>query len=517
MMALVAIRHPWRLADLLEGVAEVPAGEILIAGLALDSRALEPGSLFLACRGGSGHGLDFAEEAVRRGAVAIAAEPGGPWDAAAMTALAARLRLPVIPVEGLGRKASAVADRFFGEPSAALDVTGITGTNGKTSVSHFLAQALAPEVPCGIVGTLGSGFPGDLAPGIHTTPDPVRLQETLAWLRARGAGAVAMEVSSHALDQGRADAVRFRHAVFTNLSRDHLDYHGDMTAYGAAKRRLFLMPGLAWAVVNADDPLSAEILADLGPGVRSVLYSIRPEAGPREPCNLWVQAREVVPGPAGLRITVETSRGGGTLEAGVLGRFNAANLMAVLGVLLARGLSVEAALHALAGVQGVAGRMERFGGDALPLVVVDYAHTPDALEQVLGSLREHCRGRLFCVFGAGGERDRGKRPLMGAIAERLADQVIVTDDNPRRENGERIVAEILAGMQRPNRVQVERQRSLAIRLAIARAATGDLILVAGKGHETTQDMGELKVHFSDRAQVQQALAERRGGAAGGGR
>jgi len=509
-MALPGVGRSWRLADLLAGIADPPPRDVLVSGLGLDSRALGPGDLFLACRGGSGHGLDFAEEARRRGATAILAEPDERWDQTAIDGLAHRLRIPVISVPGLGHQASALAHRFYQAPSAALEVIGVTGTNGKTSVTHYLAQALAPQLACGIVGTLGCGFPGDLTPGTHTTPDPVRLQETLAWLRARGAGAVAMEVSSHALDQGRVEAVRFRYAVFTNLSRDHLDYHGDMAAYAAAKARLFRMPGLAWAVLNQDDPLSAELRAGLAPGVRVACYGLRPQAVEPAGCDLWVHARDVEPHPQGLRLRVETSLGDGALEVGLLGRFNAANLLAVLAVLLARGLGLEAALHELTRVKGVAGRMERFGGDGLPTVVVDYAHTPDALEQALRALRAHCQGRLIGVFGCGGERDRGKRPLMGAVAERLADALILTDDNPRREDGERIIAEILAGLQRPEAARVERQRALAIRLAIATAASGDLILVAGKGHETTQDMGELKVHFSDRAQVQQALAERRG-------
>lgn len=510
MMALPRAGRAWRLADLLAGIAEPPPGDVLIGGLGLDSRALGPGDLFLACRGGARHGLDFADEACRRGAAAILAEPDERWDPETIAGLGRRLRLPVVPVAALGRQASALAHRFYGAPSAALEVIGVTGTNGKTSVTHYLAQALAPQLACGIIGTLGSGFPGDLAPSTHTTPDPVRLQETLAWLRARGAGAVAMEVSSHALDQGRVEAVRFRYAVFTNLSRDHLDYHGDMAAYAAAKARLFQKRGLAWAVLNQDDPLSAELQAGLAPGVRVACYGTRPDAVAPAGCDLWVLARAIEPLPAGLRLHIETSVGSGELEVGLLGRFNAANLLAVLALLLARGHVLEAALRELARVQGVAGRMERFGGDGLPSVVVDYAHTPDALEQALLALRGHCRGRLTCVFGCGGERDRGKRPLMGAIAERLADGLIVTDDNPRREDGGVIIDEILAGMQRPEGARVERQRGLAIRLAIATASARDLILIAGKGHETTQDMGELKVHFSDRAQVQQALAERRG-------
>ncbi|MEA3278832.1 MAG: UDP-N-acetylmuramoyl-L-alanyl-D-glutamate--2,6-diaminopimelate ligase [Pseudomonadota bacterium] len=508
-MPLHRASRPWLLSELLAGFSHgVSVADVRVGQLTLDSRRVEPGGLFLACGGADFHGLDFAEDACRRGAAAILAEPDERWEPSAMDALSRRIRLPVIPVPALSAKVSALADRFFDHPSTALEVIGVTGTNGKTSVTHYLAQALAPELACGIVGTLGVGFPGDLAPGTHTTPDPVTLQETLALLRGRGARAVAMEVSSHALEQGRAAAVRFSYALFTNLSRDHLDYHGDMASYGAAKRRLFRMPHLRWAILNLDDPLSLEILDELAPGVSAAFFSLRPDAVPPPRCDLWIRAREVEALPRGLRVCLETNAGSGELTVGLLGRFNAANLMAVLAVMLCRDLPLERALRELTAVRGVAGRMEPFGGEGLPQVVVDYAHTPDALEQALLNLRGHTRGRLICVFGCGGGRDRGKRPMMGAIAERLSDEVILTDDNPRREDGELIVQEILAGMREPAAVRVQRQRALAIRLAIATAAEPDLVLVAGKGHETMQDMGDLRVHFSDRAQVVQALQER---------
>jgi UDP-N-acetylmuramoyl-L-alanyl-D-glutamate--2,6-diaminopimelate ligase len=511
MMPASRIPRPWLLSDLLSGLAVVPAGaDARVRQLTLDSRRVEPGGLFLACRGTAGHGLAFAEEACRRGAVAIAAEPDEHWD---LSTLAPGLGIPVIPVPGLARCASAIADRFFGKPSAAFEVIGVTGTNGKTSVTHYLAQAMAPELPCGIVGTVGYGFPGALAAGAHTTPDPVSLQETLASLRRQGAEAVAMEVSSHALDQGRADAVRFAYAVFTNLSRDHLDYHLGMQRYADAKARLFRSPGLRWAVLNLDDSLSPSILAELPPAVAVTFYSLQPDPVPPRRCDLLVHTRQVTPLPRGLRLEIQTSAGSGGLKVGVLGRFNAANLLAVLGVLLARGLPLARALKLLSAIRGVPGRMECFGGGGQPLVVVDYAHTPDALEKALTSLRAHTKGRLIAVFGCGGQRDRGKRALMGEIAERLSDRVILTDDNPRHEDGDQIIAEVLAGVRRPADLKIERQRGLAIRLAIATASERDIVLVAGKGHETVQDMGELKVHFSDRAQVAQALRERGGTAA----
>jgi len=508
MMPVPHIPRAWLLSDLFSGLAAVPAGaDVRVGQLTLDSRRIEPGGLFLACRGTAGHGLAFAEDACRRGAVAIAAEPDEHWD---LSTVAPRLGIPVIPVPDLARRASAIADRFFEKPSAALEIIGVTGTNGKTSVTHYLAQALAPEFPCGIVGTVGCGFPGALAAGAHTTPDPVSLQGTLASLRRQGAEAVAMEVSSHALDQGRAEAVRFAYAVFTNLSRDHLDYHLDMQSYAAAKARLFRSPGLRWAVLNLDDPLSPSILSELPPALAVAFYSLQPNPVPPGRCDLLLHTRQLTPLPRGLRLAIQTKAGSGELKVGVLGRFNAANLLAVLGVLLARGLPLARALDLLSAVRGVPGRMECFGGDGQPFVVVDYAHTPDALEKALTSLRAHTKGRLVTVFGCGGQRDRGKRPLMGEIAERLSDRVILTDDNPRHEDGDQIIAEILAGVRRPADLKIERQRGLAIRLAIATASERDMVLVAGKGHERVQDMGELKVHFSDRAQVVQALHERGG-------
>jgi UDP-N-acetylmuramoyl-L-alanyl-D-glutamate--2,6-diaminopimelate ligase len=428
-----------------------------------------------------------------------------------MALVQARAGIPVLPLEGLAARASALADRFHGEPSARLEVFGVTGTNGKTSVAHYLAQALGAELSCGIVGTLGNGFPGALKPTTHTTPDAVALQATLAGLSALGAGAVAMEISSHALDQSRAAAVRFSHAIFTNLSRDHLDYHGDMDAYGAAKRRLFVAPGLRWAVLNLDDPFHTQVLAGLAANVRVAAYGLDARAPLPERCDLWVRAAEVQPLPLGLHLRIETSLGAGELDAALIGAFNASNLLAVLAVMLSRGLPLERALRELARVRGVPGRMECFGGNGAPLVVVDYAHTPDALEKALTNLRLHQSRRVITVVGCGGDRDRGKRPLMGAIAERLSDALILTDDNPRSERGDAIIGDILGGVSRPDAVRVARQRGLAIRLAIALAGTGDAVLVAGKGHETTQDMGELKVHFSDRAQVVEALREWREG------
>jgi UDP-N-acetylmuramoyl-L-alanyl-D-glutamate--2,6-diaminopimelate ligase len=361
-----------------------------------------------------------------------------------------------------------------------------------------------------VIGSAGIGLPGQPATAAGadalSTPDAVTLQRELAALRAGGARAVALEVSSHALDQRRVGAVHFSHAVFTNLSRDHLDYHGDMIAYAAAKRRLFRMPTLRWAVLNADDPASADMAAAVAADVRIARFG-QGAAPPAADADLWVWARAVRPGAAGLGVQVSTSCGDGAFTTGLIGRVQVSNLLAVLSVLLSRGEPLDAALARLGAVRSLAGRMERFGGGNRPLVVVDGAHSPAALEQALTELRAHCPGRLTVVFGCGGGRDAGNRPVMGAVAERLADHAIVTDDNPRFEDGARITAQVLSGMARPEAAVVERQRALAIRAALARAGRGDAVLVAGKGNETVQDMGELRVQFSDRAQVVQALNE----------
>jgi UDP-N-acetylmuramoyl-L-alanyl-D-glutamate--2,6-diaminopimelate ligase len=309
-----------------------------------------------------------------------------------------------------------------------------------------------------------------------------------------------MEVSSHALAQGRANGVAFDVAVFTNLSRDHLDYHGSLGAYAEAKRRLFHFPGLRAAVLNLDDPVGTSILAQLPAGVDGLGYTLADDPRAR------LRAVGLAIGPHGVRMDLETPVGPGRLESPLLGRFNASNLLAALGALLTLDLPLPALLAALGAARAVRGRMERFGGVAgLPLVVVDYAHTPDALEQVLGTLREHCAGALTCVFGCGGERDRGKRPEMGRVAERLADRVVVTDDNPRREDPERIVAEILAGLTAPERARVERDRSRAIDDAVRGARAGDVVLVAGKGHEDYQEVAGVRRPFSDQAVVRAAL------------
>ncbi|TVO70800.1 UDP-N-acetylmuramoyl-L-alanyl-D-glutamate--2,6-diaminopimelate ligase [Sedimenticola selenatireducens] len=493
-----------KLRELLAGWINAEEADQTIKHLTMDSRQVEADTLFIACSGVTHHGLEFLQQAIDRGAVAVVCEPDENWSVADITTLAESVSIPLYPLADLSTHVSAIAGRFYGDPSQTVSVVGITGTNGKTSCSHYLAQVFSPEHVCGVIGTVGNGLLGSLEDASHTTPDAVKLQAQLKDLKSRGADMVAMEVSSHALDQGRAAAVSFDVAVLTNLTQDHLDYHQTMQSYADAKKRLFFTPGLNCAVLNLDDQFSARILESLPQSVRKIGYTAT--AANNDQLDGWINAAAIIPDCKGMSLSIESSWGAGHITSRLLGRFNVSNMLAVLAVMLYRGIVFEVALEKLSRLKTVAGRMECFGGGNQPLVVVDYAHTPDALEQALIALREHVGGRLVCVFGCGGDRDRAKRPIMGAIAERLADQVIVTDDNPRSESGEMIIEDILSGMQHSGEALVMRNRADAIAKSITKAMSGDLILVAGKGHEAYQLVGDQVLHFSDREQVQKTLA-----------
>lgn len=464
-----------------------------------DSRKAGPGSLFLAYPGERTDGRSFIELAIGQGAAAVLWEESEfAWNPAWQVAN--------WPVEDLRRNAGFVADEFYGHPSRGLWMIGVTGTNGKTSCSHWLAQAFsAMGKSAAVIGTLGNGFPNALSEAINTTPDPILLHGMLAEFKRQGAEMVAMEVSSHGLDQGRVNGVYFNVAILTNLSRDHLDYHGDMQSYAAAKRQLFHWPDLGCAVLNADDEFGREIAMELQDlGHRVLTYGL--EAGDVRGSALQFSHQ-------GLSMQVQTPFGSGELRAGVLGRFNAYNLLAVLGAMLASGVVLDEALHALKKITPVIGRMQTLGGGSFPLVVIDYAHTPDALEKALNTLKEQLaesgkQGRLICVFGCGGNRDAGKRPLMGEIALKHADVVIVTSDNPRNEEPAEIIDDITRGSRQG--FQVEPDRAVAINQAIASAQPGDIVLVAGKGHENYQEIQGVKHPFSDHAVAQLALQQYEG-------
>ncbi|KQY49749.1 UDP-N-acetylmuramoyl-L-alanyl-D-glutamate--2,6-diaminopimelate ligase [Lysobacter sp. Root494] len=472
------------LHELLPDVAGIP-GDLRITGLVMDSREVKPGDAFVAIAGFGAHGLKFVDQARAQGAVAILFEPPAPVDLPAPS--------DAIAVPNLRARLGELADRFHGRVTEAMTVVGVTGTNGKTSTVQLLAQAWTLRgIRCGTIGTLGMGLYGQVQPTGFTTPLVLKLHDLLAQLHEQGAQAVAMEVSSHALDQGRADGVHFDVAVFTNLTRDHLDYHGDMETYGAAKARLFAWPGLKAAAINLDDDYGRRLQAQLPAGVNPVGLSSRGAAG------AMLRAGALRLDSAGITFDLVTGSEAHAVRSPLLGRFNVDNLLAVAGALYALGDSLAQIASTLSQLQPIHGRMNRLGGDGIkPLVVIDYAHTPDALEQALKSLRAHAQARLICVFGCGGERDRGKRPQMAAIAEANADVVIVTDDNPRAENGDQIVADILAGFVHANDIVVQRDRASAIARAIGDARPDDIVLIAGKGHEPYQEIDGVKHPFDD--------------------
>ena len=476
--------------------------------LVSDSRQIVPGDTFVAYPGEARDGREFIADAIGRGADSVI------WDQRDF-AWRRAWKVKNVPVGNLRRHAGELAAEVYGHPSARLWTVGVTGTNGKTSCSHWVAQSLTRlERRCGVIGTLGSGWPGKLEPAVNTTPDAVWLQGRLRDFVRQRARAVSMEVSSHGLVQDRVAAVEFDVALLTNLTRDHLDYHGTMRAYRSAKARLFRFPTLKYAVLNLDDRFGAQLVEPTQRRGISVLgygfnRTLPPALRGRRVQRLV--GRNLRMGAEGLAFDVATPWGVSAIRSPLVGRFNAANLLGTLAVLLASDSRLEESIAALEKVTPVPGRTERYGGRRRPLVVVDYAHTPDALANVLMALRElmtsaRSRGKLVCVFGCGGDRDRGKRPVMGRIATHLADEVIVTSDNPRSERPEAIIADILEGAN--GQCAVMADRTNAIRGAIAGARPGDVVLVAGKGHEQYQEIAGVRHPYSDAAVVRAALGER---------
>lgn len=485
------------LAGLLQGIAPV-ARDVPLADLTLDSRQVRAGSAFLACRGAHRHGLEFAAEVARRGAVAILWEPDG------------QIRPPVLDpaivlaeVPQLTARASELANRFFAAPSRALDVIGVTGTNGKTTCAWLLARAFsACGRPAAYLGTLGSAFDGALAAGEMTTPDAVTTQRQLAQFRTRGARAVAMEVSSHGLAQGRVQAVHFNAAVFTNLTRDHLDFHGDMATYASAKASLFERPDVRLRVFNTDDDFGAALAARGDFAGRIACSRDARRAAGEGP---YLFAREIEYGVQGTAFDLDSSFGRVRITTRLLGEFNVDNVLAVLAVLLGSGVAPTVAAAAVRDLAAPPGRLETFARDGAATAVVDYAHSPDALDKALAVLRRHCAGKLVVVFGCGGERDRGKRPQMAAVAARRADAIVLTDDNPRGEDGDAIIADIQAGLGERSHAVI-RDRRAAILRTLQDARAGDVVLIAGKGHEEYQIAGGESRPFSDRLVVREAQA-----------
>ena len=473
--------------------------------LCSDSRKIESGDAFVAyafdpldANNDKHDGRSYVDVAVRNGAGAVLWQEGK---------LMPTLDIPARAVSQLNVLAGHIAHAYYDKPSEAMRMIAITGTNGKTSSAQWLAQILAKhQLPCGIMGTLGVGFPHAMQETGFTTPQAIEVHRYLADMRAQGARAMAMEVSSHALEQGRVNGVAYEVALFTNLSRDHLDYHGDMASYEAAKACLFTWNTLKTAVINTDDEVGlryAQIAEQCG--VTVIGYGVNPQPNG---VKHYLQASAIDQSGALTKFVLNVDGSSHTVTSRLVGEFNVMNMLGVLGVCMALGLNVAECVADCAQISPAPGRMQRFGGDGEPLVVVDFAHTPDALEKTLAALKPIAQqrgGQLTCVFGCGGDRDPGKRPQMGAIAQQIADRVVVTSDNPRTEVPEQIVRDILAGMTANERVQSEVHRPSAIDQTVAAAGAADVILVAGKGHEPYQDVQGVKHPYSDLAQAEQAL------------
>ena len=485
---------PPRALDQLMSHFGITAPALPLTDIQLDSRRVGPGSLFVAIRGHQMDGRRFIEQAVAQGATAVLFEEDGEFVAPATS-------IPCFGLKDLPARLSELAGHFYDHPAQKLQLVGITGTNGKSTTALLVANwRTLLGGKAGVMGTIGNGLFGNLIEAENTTGSAVQVQANLAALQQQGADLVAMEVSSHGLVQHRVAALPFSAAVFTNLSRDHLDYHGTMEAYGAAKEELLKLVDEPCAVINADDRLGRQWLAAY-PG--AVAFGVH---GPIENhAGRQLTAQDPHFHQQGFDTRINSSWGNGVLSAPLLGRFNVSNVLAAMGAMLVLGYDFDALLASAPKLQPVTGRMECFGGGKAPLAVVDYAHTPDALEKALQALRVHCEGRLWCLVGCGGDRDRGKRPMMAAMAEQHADCVILTDDNPRTEAPEQIMADMVAGLRDPGLVQIEHDRVKAIALALSQASKQDIILVAGKGHEDYQIIGTDKRHYSDRETVAAAL------------
>ncbi len=493
--------HP-TLSQLLDNIVDVPVSlDIHISSITQDSREVKDGCLFVALKGTQQHGMAYARTAETQGAVAIIYESDD-------NQVRVKTKIPQFEIRNLRDSLGIIADRFYGSPSQVLKMVGITGTDGKTSVSHFMAQAIND---CAVIGTIGLGLLDNLKKATHTTPDVIKVHENLQLIKQQGINTVAMEVSSHALDQGRVLGVNFNVAVLTNLSRDHLDYHKTLEAYADAKEKLFHWAGLNAVVLNLDDKFGCKLAAKINEKHVVVGYGIGDIEDYPAGSLIAVNTKFTV---NGICAVIQYGSEKGQLVVSVLGRFNLSNLLAALGAMLSLGISFNDAIMQLNKVQTVTGRMEKIGENTV-LAVVDYAHTPNALKSVLKALREHVDddANLLCVFGCGGNRDAGKRPLMAKVAEKYADVVIVTDDNPRTESPEAIMKDIVAGFESTKAITIEHDRSTAIYKVLKQAKSGDAVLIAGKGHENGQILADKIIPFNDREQVEQALQSLQGAAA----
>ncbi|MBS0359353.1 MAG: UDP-N-acetylmuramoyl-L-alanyl-D-glutamate--2,6-diaminopimelate ligase [Proteobacteria bacterium] len=488
------------LASLLAGITFVdPIWDRGITGLANDSRQVKPGDLFIACVGQHTDGRQYINNAIEKGAQAILVENAEQSETPQKMTELNQDKIPIFYIDLLTQQIGKIAARFYGHPSRQMKIVGITGTNGKTSCSHFIATILTQlNHPCAVIGTLGYGMIGALQSTGFTTPDAISLQTAFANLKKQNIEHVAMEVSSHALDQGRVKQVEFKIAVFTNLTHDHLDYHGTFEAYGAAKKILFDQFGLSYAVINQDDPFGQSLLKQLPSTVKGFSYSILDK-------HADIYAYDLKLHPQGMEAKVKTPWGEGIIKTQLLGSFNLSNLLATLGSVCLLDVPFTDALAAMNRLQGIDGRMQIIKTPEHPTAVIDYSHTPDSLEKALLALREHCEGKIWCVFGCGGDRDQKKRPIMGEIAEKYADKIVITNDNPRHESPDFIISGILSGIHHKDQAIIEQDRKRAIAYALSKADKNDVILIAGKGHEDYQIVGDEHLPFSDKQVVQELM------------
>jgi UDP-N-acetylmuramoyl-L-alanyl-D-glutamate--2,6-diaminopimelate ligase len=487
------------LPDLFAGLTPAKVPAISVCDLTSDSRRAAKGGLFLACSGAGSHGLDYVGDALEAGVVAVA------WDPAAGAAPLLPDNVAGVEVAGLDAHVGCIADRFFAAPSKQIVVTGITGTNGKTTTAWLASEALGQLAgKTAYMGTLGYGVLPELESTTLTTPGCIAVHRRLREMADQGVRNLVMEVSSHALDQGRIDGVRVQTAAFTNLSRDHLDYHGDMASYKAAKAKLFEAEGLNAAVINIGDDFGAELAAQLGNRLRLITVSLDDRVRKGATADLSATCREVQTG--GLYIEFSGSYGEAAMHSSLWGGFNAENLLVAVGILIAQGASLDEAVSALDAGSVPPGRMQVVGAEGdNPAVIIDFAHTPDALAQALQTARQHVGGRVVCVFGCGGNRDAGKRGEMGEVAGRYADHIVVTSDNPRDEDPLAIIEAVVAGIAANESYEVIPDRREAITRAIQGVGAGDAVLVAGKGSENYQVIAGRTEVFSDLAVAREAL------------
>jgi len=491
MMTVENLNYSKSLGELFSD-PEIADTDLYVSGVAIDSRKVKSGDLFLAFKGSQANGIDYIKDAVRFGAIAIAVDEDEAINVKSIP-------IKIIKVPDLRKQAGFIISRFYDEPSKAIQLIGVTGTNGKTTVSYMIAYALyVLGKPSAVIGTLGYGKFSQIEASTSTTPDPVKLHSLFASWKEE-VDYAAMEVSSHALDQGRVAGAEFDIAVFTNLTRDHLDYHKTIDDYAEAKFQLFQSPKLKHAIINVDDNYGAQLIESLPSTLNTIIYSAKQNLSELNNKDVsYIYCKKIETNNLNLTISIDSSWGQAVVQTRLLGEFNVDNILATFATLCVSGFEMNKIAESLSGFTGIPGRMEYFSVEEKPLLVVDYAHTPDALEKALLALRSYCSGKLYCVFGCGGDRDIGKRSQMGAISERLSDQVVITNDNPRTEPPEQIVENILEGVKDESKAIIKYDRSDAITNTFINANKEDVILIAGKGHETTQQIGESLLPFSDR-------------------